>query len=341
MTISRQLLILALLALYWTTAHPATLFEDDSLLEFELVGPIFSLIQPREKDEEVPFKLLLNGEEYPVMVRLRGQSRLRICKFPPLRLRFAAGEPVPEPFAGIEKLRLVTHCENNDKGDLNVLEEYAAYRLFALLSDVSYRVRPMRITYTDTDGQLSENASLRYAFAVEPMQLLETRAGGTALEVKGLSVARLNLEQAGIVFVYQYMIGNTDWSFVMADEDDACCHNGDLLEIGNSIYYVPYDFDLAGIVNASYAKPDPSLRLKNVRQRRYRGYCIDPGSVGAALRSVKAKEPEIMQAVDAIPALSDRDRASMSEYLAQFFKKAQHEDKLLRLYEKQCIGKKA
>ena len=47
-----------------------------------------------------------------------------------------------------------------------------------------------------------------------------------------------------------------------------------------------------------------------------------------------------MQTIDAIPGLSDSDRNTMSEYLEQFFKKAQHEDKLLRLYEKRCIGKK-
>lgn len=335
-----QFLILTSLMLCWTTVQSASLFEDDSLLEFELVGPLHSLIEQGEKDEESRFILKLNGAEYPVMVRLRGKSRLRVCKFPPLRFRFVPGEPAPEQFAGIEKIKLVTHCNNNSKGDQNTLEEYAAYRLFSLLTDISYRARPMRITYTDTDNKLSEKARLRYAFAIEPVQLLAQRTGGAALEVKGLSLSRLNREQAGLVFVYQYMIGNTDWSFVLAEEDDACCHNGDLLDIENSIYYVPYDFDLAGIVNAKYAKPDPSLRLKSVRQRRYRGYCIDQEFVGTALGQVKSQESEILQTIGAIPGLSDSDKATMSDYIGQFFKKAQHEDKLLRLYEKRCLGKK-
>ena len=335
-----QFLILTLLGLFWSTAHSAPLFEDDSVLEFELVGPLHALIESENREQETPFILKLNGEEFPVMVRLRGKSRLRVCKFPPLRFRFVPGEPAPEQFAGIEKIKLVTHCNNNSKGDQNALEEYAAYRLFSLLTDISYRARPMRITYTDTENKLSEKARLRYAFAIEPVQLLAQRTGGAALEVKGLSLSRLNREQAGLVFVYQYMIGNTDWSFVLAEEDDACCHNGDLLDIENSIYYVPYDFDLAGIVNAKYAKPDPTLRLKNVRQRRYRGYCIDQEHVGTALRQVKSQESEILQTIGAIPGLSDSDKATMSDYIGQFFKKAQHEDKLLRLYEKRCLGKK-
>jgi hypothetical protein len=335
-----QYLTLTLLFLCWSTAHSAQLFEDDSVLEFELIGPLHSLIELGEKAEESPFILKLKGEEFPVMVRLRGKSRLRVCKFPPLRLRFVPGEPTPAQFSGIEKFKLVTHCNNNSKGDQNALEEYAAYRLFSLLSDFSYRVRPMKITYSDTDQKLSDKARLHYAFAIEPIQLLAQRVGGAALEVKGLSLSRLNREQAGLVFVYQYMIGNTDWSFVTAEEDDACCHNGDLLDIGNSIYYIPYDFDLAGIVNAKYAKPDPTLRLKSVRQRRYRGYCIDPEYVRTALRQVKSRESEILQAIEDIPGLSDSDRTTMSEYIGQFFKKAQHEDKLLRLYDKRCLGKK-
>lgn len=335
-----HVIVLALMILPFSEARAAPLFEQDTVLEIELTGPLSSLIEPGEKGAEMPFKLKLNGQEYPVMVRLRGQSRLRVCKFPPLRLRFVPGQPAPEQFAGVEKLRLVTHCTNNDKGDQNVLEEYAAYRIFALLTDISYRSRPLRVTYTDTDQELSDKARLRYAFAIEPMPLLEARTGGTALAVKGLSLARLNREQAGLVFVYQYMIGNTDWSFVTAEEDNACCHNGDLLDLDDSIYYVPYDFDLAGIVNASYAKPDPTLRLKSVRQRRYRGYCIDNEFVGAALRYVKSRQPEIMQAVDSIPGLPEDGRTTMSEYLEQFFKKAGDEDKLLRQYEKKCIGKK-
>lgn len=333
-------LVLFCFSLCWTPSEAAPLFDGDSVLEIELVGPLSTMIEAGDKGREYPFVLRENGVEHEVMVSLRGKSRLRVCQFPPLRLRFDTSQALSGVFAGQEKLRLVTHCRNKDKGDQNAMEEYAAYRIFSQLSEFAYRVRALRMTYTDTDGKLSEKAHVRYAFAIEPMQQLAHRSGGEPLKVKAVSVPRLNLQQAGLVFVYQYLIGNTDWSLVMADGDDACCHNGDLLEIDRIIYYIPYDFDLAGIVNASYAKPDPTLRMKNVRQRRYRGYCIDREPVGEALRYVKSKEQEILQEAAATPGLTATEKKGMSEYLGQFFKKAQHEDKLLKLYEKRCVGKK-
>ena len=38
---------------------------------------------------------------------------------------------------------------------------------------------------------------------------------------------------------------------------------------------VPYDFDHAGLVNAPYAKPAEELFMNSVRERRYRGYCVE------------------------------------------------------------------
>jgi hypothetical protein len=324
------------------TIEASPLFESHSVLDVELIGPIHSLDKTGEKHDEVPFVLRENGVEHDVMIRLRGKSRLRVCKFPPLRLRFEPGDSANEtgPFTGISKLKLVTHCQNSDRGESNALEEYAAYRIFELLSDKSYRVRVMRVTYTDTDQRSSDKTLQRYGFVIEPAEQLASRSGGTPLRTTGLPVSRLNREQAGLVFVFQYLIGNTDWSFVMADGDDACCHNGDLLDIQKSIYYIPYDFDLSGIVNASYAKPDSTLRMKSVRQRRYRGYCMDSESVRSALRYVKSQESEIQQLAESLPGLSQKNTATMSEYLGKFFEKAQDEEKLMRLYEKRCVGKK-
>lgn len=336
---STPLLLLAIIFLPWSIAEAAPLFEENSVLDIELSGPLYSLIEAGEKPEEVPFVLRENGLDYQVMVRLRGKSRLRVCDFPPLRVRFDAEQSAAGVFAGQGKIKLVTHCHNNDKGEKNTLEEYTAYRLFALLTEVSFRVRLMRITYTDTDQKLSENAHLRYGFAIEPMQQLAQRNGGKPLEIAGLPVSRLNREQASLVFVFQYMIGNTDWSFVLAENDDACCHNGDLLDIDQSIYFIPYDFDLAGIVNAKYAKPDSTLRLKSVRQRRYRGYCTDVESVETALRYVKSQEASILDTINSIPGFTEKDRESMQEYLGEFFNKARDEDKLLRQFEKRCLGK--
>jgi len=69
--------------------------------------------------------------------------------------------------------------------------------------------------------------------------------------------------------VFQYLIGNTDWSIQYRQ-------NIKLINVYKSSLpvAVPYDFDHAGMVDAPYAKPAPELQLLAVTERRYRGYCM-------------------------------------------------------------------
>jgi hypothetical protein len=66
------------------------------------------------------------------------------------------------------------------------------------------------------------------------------------------------------------MIGNTDFS-------TAYSHNGKLLVTvpQNKFIPLPYDFDMSGIVDPSYAVTNESLGLKNIRDRQYRGFKRD------------------------------------------------------------------
>jgi len=314
---------------------PPSLFDTHDPLEVELTGPVSAAIEDRSERQERGFLLDLDGVQREVWVRVRGKSRSRdeVCDFPPLRLDFADPSTVA---AGETSLKLVTHCLNDERGDADVMEEYAAYRAFGLLSPAAFRVRPARITYTDTGGRLDEDARHHYGFLIEPPKQLARRTGGELLELPGVSLSRLDADQAALVYVFQYMIGNTDWSLVTGDGADHCCHNGLLLGIDGRIHYVPYDFDLAGIVNARYAKPDPSLRLRNVRKRRYLGFCTPPEILDAAIRKVAAHEEAIYDVVRTAPGLSEKARAAGVEYLEGFFEKARDPDDLRKQLEKQC-----
>jgi len=319
----------------WATG-PAPLFDGGGLLEIELTGPISSTTEDRDRREERAFVLTLDGIEQGVWVRVRGSSRSRksVCKFPPLRVRFEDAQGV---FAGQNKLRLVTHCRNSERGDADVMEEYAAYRSFNMLSPISFRVRPVRIRYSDSDGRLTERAQRRYGFFVEPPEEIAMRTGGSMLELDGLSLAQLNPDHAALVYVFQYMIGNTDWSMVTGDGKEYCCHNGQLLELDGQVHYVPFDFDLAGVVNAPYAKPDPSLRLRSVRTRRYRGFCTKPETLLTALRTTVRREDDIYRIFRTTPGLSDEQKQVDIAYLRQFFEEARKEEELLAHFEKRCL----
>ena len=333
-----RLFILLITVVSFSPASAGSLFEDDSIIDIELTGPMGTLIKHKGDREKLPFVLSVNGKDHDILVRSRGKSRLRVCGFPPLKFNFEPDGMEGTVFEGLSGLKLVTHCQNSDTGDENLLEEYAAYRIFNLLSGLSYRVRLLRMTYTNTDGRLSKNARHRYAFAIEPRDELAERVGGTPLHITGVRKSQLNDNQAGMVYVFQFLVGNTDWSFVQAENDDECCHNGDLIGLDEEIVYLPYDFDLAGIVNAKYAKPDSTLRLKSVRHRRYRGYCTDRQTIQKALRFAKAQKAEILGVVQTLPGFTARQTEKAVKYLTGFFEIAENEEELLDLYEKRCIG---
>lgn len=312
------------------------LFESDEVIDLELIGPLSSVIRSGESREEFPFVLRSGGVDLAIDVRVRGRSRLDVCELPPLRFNFERSDAGAGPFAGLDRLKLVTHCRAGERGEKNVVEEYLAYRIFGLLSDVSYRVRLLRITYSDTDGRVKTDREDRYGFFIEPLDDLAERVGGVRKEIGGVALSWLDPQQAALVYVFHYMIGNTDWSFVATMGEDECCHNGDLIKRDDLLYYVPYDFDLAGIVNAPYAKPLPEMRLRSVRQRRYRGFCTDAETLRAAIRQVNARQSDIFGLIRSTPGLTEKDAEKAVDYLAGYFDKAADEEKLLTAFEREC-----
>lgn len=313
------------------------LFNSDEVIHITISGPFGSLLEEKPKKEYLPF--VLDGDEsgQTLKVRLRGHSRIRVCEFPPLRLNFPADVDQQSVFAGQDKLKLVTHCRNYDRGEQDMLEEYAAYRVLNLLTELSYRVRLLNISYDDSDGLLPEDAKKRYGFVIESKQEFEGRTGAQSVSLEGFPKSRHDLEHAALMYVFQFMIANTDWMMIKADYDEACCHNLDLFEIDSRVFLVPFDFDLAGVVNARYAYPDPQLRIKSVKQRLYRGLCTDSAYLAEALRTVNSRRGEILAIVWEIPGLETKNRERAAEFLEGFFEKAENEDRLLASFERRCI----
>lgn len=329
---------LVLITVFWASlSGAAPLFEDDTVVDITLRGPVSTLFRDTEDRTERVFSLTVDGTAYPVGVRVRGNSRLRVCKFYPLRLNLEPDQYASTVFAGQDRLKLVTHCRNYDEGEQDLLEEYLAYRIFNVITDLSYRARLLRITYEDSDGGLDPDASPRYGFVIEPDWHLASRVGASSVELVGMPIKRYERDHAALVFVFQYLIGNTDWGFVKADYDDTCCHNGDLFEMDGQVYFIPYDFDIAGIVNARYAFPDPTLRITRVTRRLYRGLCIERDVLQRALKAIKSRQPEILEAIEEVSGLNDDSKRTALSYVGKFFDLARDEEKLLNKFEKRCL----
>ncbi len=330
---------MALVLLAWATDLRASpLFEDHAVLDVTLRGPLGSVFADTEDRAERDFVIQFNGDERQVKVRVRGNSRVRVCEFPPLRLNFRQADVVQTVFDGQDKLKLVTHCRNQDRAEQDLLEEYAAYRVLNVLTDTSFRVRLLRMSYVDTDGKLKEKGAHRFAFVLETVEQLAARMGAQPVTMEGVPKRRHDLEQAALVYVYQYLIANTDWGLVKADYDKGCCHNIELFELDGIVVFVPYDLDLSGLVNARYAFPDRTLRIKKVTQRLYRGLCTDRSILEAALDEVIAREPQITAVVRDTPGLTGDNREKATRFVGRFFEKAADREKLLDEFERRCVG---
>ena len=339
-----RLLVFALLALgpLAGPAYSSPLFSDDSVVEIRLSGPLRTLARDKKsaKRVEFPFVLSVDGVDIPVDIRVRGKSRTIVCGFPPLRLRFPVEGTRQTVFTGQDKLKLVTHCKSNrPKSENNLLDEYTAYRLFNLISDAGYRVRLLRIYYDDTDGGLKYLDRPYYGFLIESDEELAARIGGEVTEIGGVPYSRLNDSKTALFYIFQYLIGNTDWSFINAEGEEVCCHNVHLVEKDGGLYPIPYDFDLSGLVNASYAKPDAALKTRHVTQRVYRGYCKLPiDRVAPALEKITALREPIMTLVEKSPVVGNEGTDSRVRYIGHFFEEAENSTKLLKQFERDCVG---
>lgn len=324
--------------LFFLAPNPARagLFESDEVLSVVLEGPLAETLRDTESRVERPFQLIVGDASLDIAVRVRGKSRAERCRFPPLRLNFKSADADDTVFAGLGKLKLVTHCKKSEHFEQNLLEEYAAYRMFSLLSEFSHRVRLLRIRYVDT-SEPDGGAVVRYAFVLEPIEQVAERMGAEVQHVPHVVKSSIALEQAGLVFAYHYLIANTDWSLVTATDEETCCHNGSLLRRGDQNYLVPYDFDLAGFVNARYAKPDPGLSIRRVTARLYRGYCLDGLDIAKSIEAIVASEAEILAVVRALPDAPRKDADRRVSFLAGFFESARREG-LAERFESSCVG---
>jgi hypothetical protein len=314
-------------------AADVPLFAGDATLEISLPIDFDRLCRPREEEECDFTRSTLRFEDgpegwrsIPVEVKIRGgwRSLSRNCSAPLLWLRFDETEVRGTPFEGQSLLPLTTHCgkglslasleRGSKRADYEqfLLREYLAHRIYNLLSEYSLRTRLVRIAYPDP-AHPDRRPAPHYAFLTEHFDALATRSGTQRLERGGFAADRLDAETAAVLALFQYLVGNTDWSIARE-------RNTMLLQTAAGQQLpVPYDLDMSGLVDADYAGPAPGLPIEDVRERYFLGYCQPGTDWNALFDHFSAREEAIMGLVDEVPGLSRASRRTSSRYLRQFF----------------------
>lgn len=325
-------------------AGPDPLFADHRVVEVTISAPMNDLLRQRPDEEYLPGTLTFTDVDGSVAVldigiRTRGNYRRqkRVCPFPPLRVNVKKSQAKGTLFHDQDKLKLVSHCrDRSDRYEQNLLREYIAYRILNTLTDTSYRARLLRVTYVDSSQKQKDRQ--QYAFFIEHKDRLAQRIGVQPLFTEELSTAQLDGAYSDLSSLFQYMIGNTDFSPIAGAEGETCCHNSTPFGTeGGAVFSIPYDFDMSGIVNAPYAEPNPRFKIKSVTQRLYRGRCKHIGHLDRSVQAFQDERATIYQMLDEQQDLAAGTRKSLRKFIDRFYAVLDDPKRLKREINDRCI----
>ena len=317
------------------------LFQSHEILQATFEGPLIEFIDEKSKEKELKgtFSVVdTDGSklEFDVQFRARGNFRHDNCDYPPIRLNFKKGQTKKTLFDKQDKIKLVVHCNRRAQYHQIVLQEYLAYRVLNELTDLSFRVRLLQIVYRDPEEE--EQSPPRYAFLIEHKDRLAHRLGLKEHETQKAQVGLMYPEQLNLTSIFQYFIGNTDFSPVAGPPGAGCCHNYVLFKgKGPNITAIPYDFDQSGFVDAPYANPNPNFGIRSVKQRVYRGRCINNRFIDSSIQKLQDSRDVINELISNQPGFDDRPRKNLVRFIDAFYELAEDPKKVEELITKKCL----
>ena len=247
------------------------LFESDEVIQITLSGNVRDALNDRSGKPKKHIASLSyyqnNNSEIIIPVELQTRGNFRRmkenCTYPPLWVYFPKDSSyLSSLFGKQKKTKLVMPCRDEEY----IIREWLVYKLYNLFSPLSFQARLVKVKVEDP--KIKKLPEPFYAMLLEEEKQMARRNNLMPIET-GLKPNQTQAEAFLTMAVFEYLIGNTDWSVQFL-------HNVKLLakETNAIPITVPYDFDHAGIVDAPYAHPAEELQMRSIQERRYRGYCV-------------------------------------------------------------------
>jgi len=248
-----------------------------------------------------------------VEINARGHLRRmsRTCDYVPLRLTIPKKAAAGTTFAKQEALKLVVQCAGGREFEQFVLREYLAYRIFNVITPNSFRARLARVSYVDRVS--GKPAGTRLGMFLEDESDVARRMEGRVIELPRLNFDDLQMDTLMPMMIFEYMIGNTDYSIY-------ALHNVRIVQRPDkSLHPIPYDFDVTGLVNPPYGIPARALMIKSVTDRMYRGPCRPQSLVDPYVANFVAKQEAVKALPDAIPGFERATRDTVRSFINSFY----------------------
>jgi hypothetical protein len=318
------------------------LFEDQTKLDVIIEMPMKTIIKHAEGRPEVPGVLHYTyaGLEVALEITMstRGHSRLEICSFPPLSVNLKKKQIEGTLFEGQNKLKIVTRCKDTKYFERYLFQEFGIYSGFNVLTDKSFRVRMLSVTFRDSEGEREDD--VQPAFFLESDNEVAERLSMEPIDLPTIKPAQLDSKHSSVLTLYQYLIANTDWSTIKGPGTDPCCHNGKVIitpGTKNGWIVLPYDFDQAGLINTRYSIPADGLGIRSVRQRLFRGRCLNLRHLDETIAMFNDLRPQIETALNP-PEVDKRKRKDALKYIDKFYKIVNNPKKRKNEIEDDCLG---
>jgi len=228
-----------------------------------------------------------------IKIRARGHYRRANCYYVPLWLKTSKNESKGTIFEEDKKVKIVLPCaKSNNSNDL-IIKEYLAYKIFESIAPYYFQTKLIPIQLNEVvNDKIIEHQLL--GILIQDDKKLAASYHGNIIKT---NIHAKNQDPLCSVRndLFQYMIGNTDYSVSYR-------HNEKLFFINNKIIPVPYDFDMSGLVNSSYAivsvVNNIELPITRVTQRMYRGFEQDEKIIEQVRQEFLDKQQKVYAIMD-------------------------------------------
>lgn len=296
------------------------LLQHKEVVDIQLTFDLNAVIADRRDEEEHAAKLHFTGaqgvtQEWDIDIRLRGKFRRGKCsELPPLKIDFDKDDLEAAGLADFDDFKLVNVCMEDDaEAEEALLREYLTYKLYNRITPISYRVQLLNITYTDSR---SKRSFQRLGFIIEDTAQLRARVGAEKTDEDIIIDTTLfHPQYRKTTALFQYMIGNADWIMTTSKNVKYIIKEG-------KVFPVPYDFDFAALVEASYASFSYATGQSSFYDRVYLGFEESRGELEDVILLFQEKKDALYQTIREFKRLRKYTRKKMIDYLDEFFANA-------------------
>ena len=265
-------------------------------------------------------------------IRARGGFRRLNCYYTPIKLKLKKSKTKGTLFKGNKKLKLILPCLRGKTVNDKLIKEYLAYKLYEHISPYHFKTRLVDLEYTELKGKKAIVHSLKGILQEDDKNVAERLNGREykknihPLQQDAIASIQNNL--------FQYLIGNTDFSMRSR-------HNQKIFFINKKYISIPFDFDMSGLVNASYATisgiENLPIKITAVSRRLYKGYKRDELLFQEVRQDFINNKVEMFNTINSLKKFFHYPKQFLSakQFIVEFFEILENDD----LFNKKIVNR--